>query len=111
MIRHKLLIATAIIASVVITACSDITAPKTLVSGGSPTAAVLAPPSAPALLVPTVVRMDASAEASRPCPAPGGGFPGALNMLHDATMGTIPMKRDATQGNAGMSRAVHVSGC
>ena len=111
MIRRKLLIATALIASVVITACSDITAPKTLVSGGSPTAAVLAPPSAPALLVPTVVRMDASAEASRPCPAPGGGFPGALNMLHDPTMFTIPMARDAAQGNAGMYHAVAVSGC
>jgi hypothetical protein len=29
MIRHKLLVATAIIASVVLTACSDMTAPKT----------------------------------------------------------------------------------
>lgn len=51
------------------------------------------------------------AEAGRPCPAPGGGYAGALNMLHDATMGTIPMARDAAQGNEGMFRAVEVSGC
>jgi hypothetical protein len=44
MIRRKLLIATAIIASVVITACSDMTAPKKLVPGGLPAAAILAPP-------------------------------------------------------------------
>jgi hypothetical protein len=95
MIRRKLLIAIAIIASVVITACSDVTAPKTLVPAGSPTAAVLAPPSGPALLV----------AAGSACEA------GALNMLHDPTMATTPMTRDAAQGNAGMSRAVHVSGC
>jgi hypothetical protein len=106
MIRHKLLIATAIIAAVVITACSDVTAPKTLVPAGSPTAAVLAPQSGPALLV-----AAGSAEASRPCPAPGGGFPGALNMVHDETMLTIPMAHNAPQGNAGMSQAVAVSGC
>src|SRR2546430_15591668 len=34
MIRRKLLIATVIIASVVITACSDTTAPKQLAAGG-----------------------------------------------------------------------------
>ncbi len=49
--------------------------------------------------------------ASRPCPAPGTGLPGALNMLHDATMLTIPMARNADQGNAGMFHAVDVSGC
>jgi hypothetical protein len=51
------------------------------------------------------------AEASRPCPAPGGGYVGALNMLHDATMLTIPMANDAPQGNAGMFIAVDNSGC
>jgi len=61
MIRRKLLIATAIIASVVITACSDMTAPKTLVPGVLPASAILAPQSAPALLV-----AAGSAEASRP---------------------------------------------
>ncbi|HMG19481.1 MAG TPA: hypothetical protein VK573_12205 [Gemmatimonadales bacterium] len=88
MIRRKLLIATAIIASVVVTACSDMTAPAAGLAGR---------PS-----------FDA---ASRPCPAPGTGLPGALNMLHDATMLTIPMARDADQGNAGMFHAVDVSGC
>jgi hypothetical protein len=43
MIRRKLLIATAIIASVGITACSDMTAPKKLVPGGLAAAAILAP--------------------------------------------------------------------
>jgi hypothetical protein len=43
MIHRKLLIATAIIASVGITACSDMTAPKKLVPGGLPAAAILAP--------------------------------------------------------------------
>jgi len=32
-------------------------------------------------------------------------------MIHDATMLTIPMARDAEQGNIGMSRAVAESGC
>src|SRR5512140_156434 len=51
------------------------------------------------------------AQASRQCPAPGTGRPGALNMLHDATMWTIPMARDTAQGNAGMFIAVGKSGC
>ena len=92
MIRRKLLIATAIIASVVITACSDMTAPTEI------------QPSGPA-------GRASFAEGSRPCPAPGTGLPGALNMVHDATMFTIPMARDAAQGNAGMFHAVDVSGC
>jgi hypothetical protein len=100
MIRRKLLIAAAIIASVVITACSDMTAPKPLVPGVLPASAILAPQSAPALLV-----AAGSAEASTACEA------GALNMLHDPTMFTIPMTRDAPQGNTGMFHAVAVSGC
>jgi len=39
------------------------------------------------------------------------GYCGALNMLMDATMGTIPMTRNAAQGNAGMFQAVGVSDC
>ncbi len=85
MIRRKLLIATAIVACVVTTACADTTAPAEM------------RPS-----------FDA---ASRQCPAPGTGLPGALNMVHDATMFAIPMARDADQGNAGMFHAVDVSGC
>jgi len=34
---------------------------------------------------------------------PPGGLLGACNMLRDKTMVTIPMARDAAQGNAGMS--------
>lgn len=45
------------------------------------------------------------------CPAPGTQLPGALNMLADPTMGTVPMARDAAQGNAGMYIAVGKSGC
>ena len=46
------------------------------------------------------------AQAAGVCPAPGTGLSGALNMLHDATMWTISMSRDAAQGNAGMFTAV-----
>ena len=85
MIRRNLLIATAIVASVVTTACADTTAPA---------------------------EMRPSFEAaSRPCSAPGTGLPGALNMVLDATMLANPMARDADQGNAGMFHAGDVSGC
>ncbi len=98
MIR-KLYIATAIIASVAITACSDMTGPKNLVSASLPRATILAPT--------TVAR----AEASRSCPAPGTGSAGALNMLQDPTMFTVPGARAADQGIAGMFHAVDVSAC
>jgi hypothetical protein len=45
------------------------------------------------------------------CPAPGTGLAGALNMIHDATMRSIPMARDAAQGNAGMLTAVLNTSC
>ena len=55
MIGRKLLIVTGIIASVVVTACSDTTAPKHFASGGLAAAATLAPPHAgPATLVATI---------------------------------------------------------
>jgi hypothetical protein len=92
MIRHKLFIATATIATGVITACSDITAPTDMQTQ-------------------KFAERPLFAEGSRPCVAPGGGFPGALNMMHDPTMLTVPMVRDAPQGNAGMFRAVAVSAC
>jgi hypothetical protein len=91
MIPNKLLIATAIFASGAITACSDMTGPTEMQSPG--------------------LAGSSFAEGSRQCPAPGTGLPGALNMVHDATMLTIPMARDAAQGNAGMFHAVDVSGC
>ena len=89
MIRRKLLIVTAITGYVLIAACSDTTAPKRFAPGTSPAAAIL----------------------GAPCAAPGTGMAGALNMLHDAKMFTVPMVRDAAQGNAGMFHAVAVSGC
>ncbi len=99
MIRHRPLILSAIIATALITACSDMTAPKNLASASLPRATVLAP---------TTVARE---EASRSCPAPGTGLAGALNMLHDPTMFTIPGVRAADQGIAGMFHAVDVSAC
>ncbi len=53
----------------------------------------------------------AGAAIAGPGAAPGTGLVGACNMLLDTTMATIPMARDAAQGNAGMFHAVDVSGC
>jgi hypothetical protein len=53
----------------------------------------------------------AGAAIAGPGAAPGTGLVGACNMLLDATMVSIPMARDAAQGNAGMFHAVDVSGC
>lgn len=53
----------------------------------------------------------AGAALAGPNAAPGTRLVGACNMLRDATMVTIPMARDAAQGNAGMFHAVDVSGC
>jgi len=92
MIRRELIMAAAIIASVVITACSDMTGPVEMQArefAGRPS----------------------FVEASRQCPAPGTDLAGAFNMIHDLTMLDIPMARDAEQGNAGMFHAVEVSGC
>ena len=113
MIRHKLFVATSLIGSVVISACSDMTAPNTLVSRESPVGIVFAPQSGSAFSSAAVSTggTAATAEGSRPCSAPGSGYPGALNMLHDETMFTIPMARNAPQGNVGMFHAVAVSGC
>ena len=54
MIRRTLLTAIAIVASVVVTACSDMTAPKTLASEGSSGTAMLASRAAAATLVATI---------------------------------------------------------
>lgn len=92
MIPRKLLITTAIIISGVITACSDMTGPAERQTDTFAGGALFA-------------------EGSRQCPAPGTGSAGAWNMTHDATMFSIPMDRDAPQGNAGMVRAVTNSAC
>lgn len=49
--------------------------------------------------------------AAATAPAPGTGLTGACNMLLDPTMVTVPMTHDSAEGNAGMFRAVAVSGC
>ena len=58
-----------------------------------------------------IVALWSTPVAASTCPAPGTGLPGALNMIADATMLTVPMVRDAAQGNAGMNTAVNNSGC
>ncbi len=54
--------------------------------------------------------LEPAAASAAPGPTPNG-YIGACNMLQDPTMWTIPMVRDAPQGNAGMFHAVDVSGC
>ena len=58
-----------------------------------------------------IVALSSAPAAASTCPAPGTGLAGALNMIADATMLTVPMVRDAAQGNAGMNTAVSNSGC
>jgi hypothetical protein len=61
----------------------------------------------------TAILIVATAGTAAACAnaAPGTGLVGALNMLGDPTMLTVPMVHDAPQGNAGMFHAVAVSGC
>jgi hypothetical protein len=54
MIHRELLMATAIIASVITTGCSDMTAPKKLITGDGPAAAQLAPAWGSATVVATI---------------------------------------------------------
>jgi len=63
-------------------------------------------------IVSSAILMVAMAGAAVAAPGPTpGGYVGACNMLRDATMGTIPMVRNAHgNGNAGMFHAVFVSG-
>lgn len=56
------------------------------------------------------VGMGAGVATAGPAPTPDG-WCGALNMLHDSTMGSVPMARDNPNGNIGMFHAVDVSGC
>jgi len=63
------------------------------------------------LVLAAVLFVAQPVQASGVCPAPGTLWAGALNMLHDATMMTIPMARDAAQGNDGMFTAVGNSAC
>ncbi len=63
------------------------------------------------LLATTAFAAPATTQVARQCPAPGTGMAGAFNMLHDATMWTIAMTRDADKGNDGMFLAVANSSC
>ena len=58
-----------------------------------------------------IAAVSSTPVAAQTCPAPGGGYAGALNMVHDTTMLTVPMARDAPQGNAGMFIAVANTAC
>ncbi len=55
------------------------------------------------LVLAAVLASVQPAHAAGVCPSPGTNLPGALNMLHDAGMFTIPL---APQGDAGMWIAV-----
>jgi hypothetical protein len=62
-------------------------------------------------LVFTTVLVSFALSAQNVSAAPGPAFCGALNMLHDDTMVSVPMTHDAAQGNAGMDTAVDGTGC
>lgn len=92
-IRTLLVVPSLLGAALFATACSDVTSP-----------------TQPTRLTPRQTSFAATS-ADKVCPAPGTGLPGALNMLADPTMTSVPMARDAAQGNTGMFRAVDRSGC
>lgn len=64
-------------------------------------------------IVSSAILMVAMAGAAVAAPGPTpNGLVGACNMMRDASMMTIPMVRNLQgNGNAGMARAVAVSGC
>ena len=78
------LIATTITTCVVITACSDVTAPKSLVAGVSPPAAVLAQSSGPATVVATI-NGGGTAEMQPPLAAGTTTFGTGVKLLSDGT--------------------------
>jgi heme A synthase len=87
MIRRKLLIATAIIASVAITACSDMTAPKKLVPRGLPGAALLAPHAVAGLAATVVATINGggTAEMQAPLAAGNSSFGMGVKLLSDGS--------------------------
>jgi hypothetical protein len=85
MIRRKLLIATAIIASVVTAACSDVTAPKKLVPGGLPASSILAPPHAGPVTVVATINGGGTAEMQAPLAAGDSKFGTGVTLLSDGT--------------------------
>ncbi len=83
MIRRKLLITTAIIASVVITACSDMTAPRND-PGFLPAAAIRAPHPGPATVVATI-NGGGTAEMQPPIAAGSSSFGMGVKLLSDGS--------------------------
>jgi hypothetical protein len=85
MIRSKLLIATAIIASVVMTACSDMTAPKKLVPGGLPAAALLAPHAVRGLAATVVATINGGGTANMDDGMGTSHWGGGIKLLSDGS--------------------------
>jgi hypothetical protein len=63
------------------------------------------------LMILTATAYADGPSASRPCPAPGGGYAGAANMLHDAKMYDTMVAHVPPQGWDGMAKAVENSSC
>jgi hypothetical protein len=84
MIRRKLLVAIALIASVVITACSDMTAAKKLVPGRLPAAAILAPHPGPGTVVATI-NGGGTADMQPPLAAGSSSFGMGVTLLSDGS--------------------------
>lgn len=65
------------------------------------------------LVLAASILVPPAAEAA--CPAPGGGYAGALNMMHSAAMALYPdggpMSKNNPLGNDGMFLAVANSSC
>jgi len=83
MIRRKLLIATAIIASIVITACSEMTGPKND-PGILPAAVIRAPHRGPATVVATI-NGGGTAEMQPPIAAGSSSFAMGVKLLSDGS--------------------------
>jgi hypothetical protein len=85
MIRRKLFIATAITASVAITACSDMTAPKSVVAVGSPPAAILTSPSAGTKTVTVVATINGGGTANMDDGMGTSLWGGGIKLLSDGS--------------------------
>ena len=85
MMRRKLYIATAITASVAMTACSDMTAPKTLVAGGSPPTVTLASSSAAARIATVVATINGGGTANMDDGMGTTHWGGEIKLLSDGT--------------------------
>jgi hypothetical protein len=84
MIHRRLLMTTAIVALVITTGCSDTTAPKNLVPGGLPAAAILAPHPGPATVVATI-NGGGTAEMQPPLAAGSSSFGMGVTLLSDGS--------------------------